>query len=586
MGTNEVSRRAFLGWGATAAVAAGIGLTSCTPAASGTGSKAAEANPQSTTQASASEPAFLTPPEVPADVKEEKDCDVLVIGLGISGLAALKAAAEAGARVIGIDKQAELCVIADAGDFGIVNSSIQKEIGIEWAPKSTIVNQLMKDMCYRPNPDFLGYWYDHSGEDFDWYIEGSDFEILPTTWANKQTDKTNYIRPKCFPPLEGYDYASEYYPYFHGTITTNPNANWASKAAYDSALAAGAETMFATWADQLIVNEAGAVVGAYVRDADDVFTKINAKAVCLCTGDIGGSQEMRDYYVPWANEFACIYYDNDAKGVVANTGDGQRMGMWAGAHMELGPLAPMTHHMGGAMGINSYLQLNMEGKRFMNEDIPGQNIADQMSRQPQKQSWQIFDSKWPEQIAAMPDGHGYANHYLTDEEAAELTTVAESGWSLKLLGIATPSSIDEGADVKADTIEELAKGMGLPADVVKSEIERYNELCHQGIDEDYGKVPTRLFPVENPPYYAIHFDEAGMLVVMGGLECNSKLQPLDDDGNPIEGLFVAGNCMGGRFLVEYPVTVAGISLATALSFGRMAGINASGKQMIDAKHRA
>ena len=75
MGTNEVSRRAFLGWGATAAVAAGIGLTSCTPAASGTGSKAAEANPQSTTQASASEPAFLTPPEVPADVKEEKDCD-------------------------------------------------------------------------------------------------------------------------------------------------------------------------------------------------------------------------------------------------------------------------------------------------------------------------------------------------------------------------------------------------------------------------------------------------------------------------------------------------------------------------------
>ena len=99
-------------------------------------------------------------------------------------------------------------------------------------------------------------------------------------------------------------------------------------------------------------------------------------------------------------------YNNDAKGVVANTGDGHRMGMWAGAHMELGPLAPMTHHMGGSMGINSYLQLNMEGKRFMNEDIPGQNIADQMSRQPQKQSWQIFDSKWPEQIAFMPDGHG------------------------------------------------------------------------------------------------------------------------------------------------------------------------------------
>lgn len=525
-------------------------------------------------------------PNAPSDIKEEKDCDVLVIGLGISGLAALKAAAEAGASVIGIDKQKELCVIADAGDFGIVNSNIQKEIGIEWAPKSEIVNQLMKDMRYRANPDFLGYWYDHSGEDFDWYIEGSDYEILPSTWANKQTDKENYIRPKCFPPLEGYDYKKEYYPYFHGTITTNPNANWASKAAFDSAIAAGAETMFSTWAEQLITDDSGNVVGAYVRDIDDAFTKINAKAVCLCTGDIGGSQEMRDYYVPWADEFACVYYDNDAKGVVANTGDGHKMGMWAGAHMELGPLAPMTHHMGGAMGINSYLQLNMDGKRFMNEDIPGQNIADQMSRQPQKQSWQIFDSNWPEQIAAMPDGHGYANHYLTDEEAAQLTTVAESGWSLKLLGIATPSSIEEGADVKADSIEELAKGMGLPADIVQAEIDRYNELCHKGVDEDYGKVPTRLFPVENPPYYAIKFEAAGMLVVMGGLECNSKLQPLDDQGNPIGGLFVAGNCMGGRFLVEYPVTVAGISLGTALSFGRMAGTNAAGKQMIDAKSRA
>ena len=238
------------------------------------------------------------------------------------------------------------------------------------------------------------------------------------------------------------------------------------------------------------------------------------------------------------------------------------------------------------MGINSYLQLNMEGKRFMNEDIPGQNIADQMSRQPQKQSWQIFDSKWPEQIAFMPDGHGYANHYLTDEEVAELTTVVESGWSLKLLGIATPSSIEEGATVKADTIEELAQAMELPEDVVKTEIERYNELCHNGLDEDYGKIPTRLFPVENPPYYAIRFDLAGMLVVMGGLECNSRLQPLNDEGNPIEGLFVAGNCMGGRFLVEYPVTVAGISLAMALSFGRMAGTNAAGREMIDAKSRA
>ena len=75
-----------------------------------------------------------------------------------------------------------------------------------------IVNELMKDMAFRPDPKFLGYWYDHSGEDFDWFIEGADYEVLPTTAANQTTDNPNYIRPKCFPALEGYDWKEEYYP--------------------------------------------------------------------------------------------------------------------------------------------------------------------------------------------------------------------------------------------------------------------------------------------------------------------------------------------------------------------------------------
>ncbi|MDR1421521.1 MAG: FAD-binding protein [Coriobacteriales bacterium] len=588
-----MSRRVFLGFGASAAVAtvaAGASLASCAAPteAPGTGTTLGEgvvASGPVTAVPSEFTPSFMIAPPAPAEIVEEKDCDVLVVGLGISGVAALKAAAEEGVRVIGIDKQRDFLVINDAGDFGVVNSQIQKTCGIEWAPKDVIVNQLSKDMCTRPSWDFLGYWYDHSGADFDWYIEGADFEILPTTWANKTTDKVNYIRPKCWPPLPGYDYRKEYFPYFHGTITTNPNANWAARTAYDAALALGAETIFSVWGEQLIV-EGGTVKGAYVRTIDGNYLKINASSVVLATGDIGGDNEMREYYVPWAKEFTCYYYDVDAADAPANSGDGHKMGMWAGAHMELGPLAPMTHHMGRAMGINSYLQLNMNGKRFMNEDIPGQNIADQQSRQPGKTTWQIFDAKWPEQIAKMPEGHGYANHYLTEEEVSKLTTVLESGWSLKLLGIATDQSIAEGTDVIADSIEELAAGMGLPLETVTAEIERYNELCHKGVDEDFGKVSTRLFPVENPPYYAVKFDSAGMLVVMGGLECNSRLQPIDDDNNPIEGLYVCGNTQGGRFLVEYPVTVAGISLGTALTFGRMAGINAAGKNTIDAAAHA
>ncbi len=89
-------------------------------------------------------------------------------------------------------------------------------------------------------------------------------------------------------------------------------------------------------------------------------------------------------------------------------------------------------------------------------------------------------------------------------------------------------------------------------------------------------MPKRLFPVENPPFYGCAFSAArSMLVMIGGLECDHDLHVVDADDNPIPGLFVAGNNQGRRFLVDYPVIVAGISLGTALTFGRLAGTNAA-----------
>ena len=591
-----LSRRAFLGLGATAAVAAGAGLAGCAPSgakdASGDSSKASESAPTNTNGAVSGDPtqytpSFMTAPPLPTDIKENKDCDVLIIGLGLSGCAAAKAATEEGVKVIGVDKASELTAVSMAGDFGVVDSKIQKDLGIKWEEKTVVMNQLMKDMCYRPTADYIDYWYDHSGEDFDWFVESADFEVLSSTIAEPQTDKPNYIRPKCFPVLEGFDWRTEFYPYFHGTITANPNMQWALDAAASDAQAGGAEFMFSTFGEQLIVED-GKVVGAYVHDLEGNYTQINATSVILATGDFGNNMEMRQYYVPWANEFACYYTTMDAAGVPADTGDGHLMGMWAGAHMEPGPLAPMTHHMGGPLGVDSYLQLNMEGKRFMNEDIPGQPIADQLTRQPASKdaelaakgikSWQIFDAAWPEQIATMPDGHGYVNHFVAEEDEDQYKTVL-AGFGLGYTTKAKVEKLVEEGGIVANTIEELAEGMGLPADIVKAEIERYNELCEKGHDDDYGKDERRLNPVSTPPFYAYPFGSAGMLVLMGGLECNKKLQPLNEAGEPIEGLFVSGNTMGGRYLVEYPVTVAGLSLGQALCFGRLAGMNASGKDI-------
>ena len=255
------------------------------------------------------------------------------------------------------------------------------------------------------------------------------------------------------------------------------------------------------------------------------------------------------------------------------------MGIWAGGWMELGPHAPMTHHMGGALGVDSFLQLNMEGKRFMNEDVPGQNIATSqpVAKDPELakagvKSWQIFDSKWPEQIIHMPDGHGYTTYFVPDDKIAEYETVL-SGFGL---GYTTQAMVDEAADVKCDTLEELAEKTGLPYDTMKAEIERYNELCHAGADTDFGKDASVMFPVEKAPFYGSVSENTGIanagLVTLAVLLTDENLNVMRADrSGTIKGLYAAGNCLGQRYGVGYSTPSAGNSIGMAMTHGRVAG---------------
>lgn len=569
--TRGLSRRAFIGFGATAAAAVGAaGLASCAPQTEGN-----QPGPSggSTT---GGEPTFMTPPPVPQNIQETRECEVLVLGLGISGIMASRAAAEAGVSVIGVEKQAQPGVISLSGDFGIYGSQIQASLGMELASKEEVVNQLMKDMTFRPDGRLLGYWYDNSGDDFDWMIEGSTYEVVPTSASTASGENENVIRPKCYPVLGGYNRQAELFPFFNGSVTTEPSVEWCVESCRQIAEDNGAEFMFSTFADQLIRGDSGRVTGAYVRDINNNFTQINAsRAVVLCCGDFSGNQDMLDFYVPWVEGITPFYPNLDAEGNVANTGDGQRMGMWVGGHMEKGPLAPMTHHLGAALGVDAYLQLNIRGERFMNEDIPGQNIQDQLNSQPEMRSWQIIDSSWKEQLGAQGTGHGYVNYFVPDSDADQFPAVVGGDLTANFTGYTTESMFLQAVTHQANTIEELAELMGLPIETTVASVERYNEMARNGVDEDFGKNPNRLFPLDNPPYYACEFLDSGMLVCMGGLDCDTDCRVLGDDMEPIPGLYVAGNTMGRRFSVEYPVTQAGISLSMALTFGRLAGMRAA-----------
>jgi len=91
-----------------------------------------------------------------------------------------------------------------------------------------------------------------------------------------------------------------------------------------------------------------------------------------------------------------------------------------------------------------------------------------------------------------------------------------------------------------------------------------------------------MFPVVDPPFYAITYDMLKhtsvedmscmrLLVTMGGLVTDDNARVLNDDMEPIPGLFAVGNVQGGRFVEDYPFTLSGASHAAALTYGYLTG---------------
>lgn len=581
MEEKNLSRRAFLGLGATAAVVAGAGIAGCSPApkadsgaAAGSGDAAAPAagggNPTEFV------PSFMNAPE-PIDeskVTETIDVDVCVVGLGLAGVCALREAADGGAKVIGIEKGPD--VGYRSGEFGTFGSEIHKQLGIEQPETQEVVNELMKVMGNRPNAQLLNYWIGNSGADLDWYIGTAEHELLTSDSDTPTDPEKPYVFPERCPVNENYNWREENYPCFPGMVHLLPDHGWAMHGTLEAAKGAGAEARFNTKAEQLI-KEGDKVVGVYVSDEDGNIIRVNAaKGVVLSTGDISSDTEMLTYYAPQATKYAVFFSSMDKNGKPVNTGDGHKMAMWAGAVMEDGPYAPMTHSLGtNSIGINPYLMVNKLGQRFANEDVGAQELQNQIKRQKDGTTYQIFDSKWPEQLQYMPQCFGGVTHYVPPEEEEQYAHAINHFAA----GYASDSyfqgEIEAGSIIPADSIEELAGKIEVPADALKATVDRYNELAHKGVDEDFSKVSSRLFPIEEGPFYAVPFGDSGMLVLIGGIDCDPDLHALDAEKNPVPGLYVAGNTMGGRFLVDYPVTVAGASHSMAMSFGRLAGRNAA-----------
>lgn len=525
--------------------------------------------------AAADAPSFLVEPEL-GEITETVDADVCVVGLGIAGVAATRTLAEAGVKVVAIEK----CEAPQgrSGDFGAINASCTERYEMTGLDVNEIVAELMKESGYKADARVLKAWAANSGADLDWYFGAlPDLPYLDSITSPQPADAEYWVQPERYPLPELWEgNEGEYYPCYQTTVRMYPSHEPALNANLQIAEDTGNVTKYmTTTAEKLLTDESGAVVGVMAHNVtDDSWIQVNAKAVILATGDISGNAEMLHYYAPQTDGIMAMFPPTAPDGGVPNTGDGQRMGMLAGAVLEEGPYAPMIHHMGDCMGSACFLELNRNGERYMNEDVPGQQLENQIENQPGRVSYQFFDGAWRDQVPHFKPEHGAVCYVLEDGaiESGEVNaalTHKDSFASQEQID----ASVEAGTCLKADTIDGLLEAIGadnIDIEAAKASIERYNELAAAGNDEDFGKKASRMFALETPPFYACKLGTSTMLVCMCGLQSDAEGHTYDAEGNVKKGLYVAGNVMGNRFKVQYPTTVPGISHSVCLTEGRIA----------------
>jgi fumarate reductase flavoprotein subunit len=295
------------------------------------------------------------------------------------------------------------------------------------------------------------------------------------------------------------------------------------------------------------------------------YTQFNArKAVILCTGDYGNNREMlKKYCLKSASNLPCAYSP------AVNTGDGLKMGLWIGADIDEAPhcmalfdwSAVWTDHSIFNLARQPWLRVNLNGERFMNEDLPWGYECSQIIQQPGGLVWAIWDDKWKDDVVKM------------NSQCCKNMTRVGRLWRDEMLD----KGLAAGDVISAPNLDELFRKMDLPETVLKTTLARYNDLAKNGKDLDFGKHPDRLTTIEKPPFFACMV-KTRFLVVLSGLKINNNMQVLDTEKRVIPGLYAAGNASGSFFAHHYPTTVPGLTHSRAWTFGRLAGLHAAAER--------
>lgn len=495
-------------------------------------------------------------PEIAEEqIAETWGTDFLIVGAGNGGCAAGAYAASKGYNFRVIEKNSTHGKVR--GWYGCIDTEESFEQGATKVDRARLRNDLKR------------------------YASGKLNMASVNTWINESADLHAFIR-ECY---------AKYVPEAACTITTGTEAEWPDGDASGYYFPhcehfwgftggnrldmfcqmmeeAGHPVDYNTKLVKLEKNADGKVTGVIAQNTQtEAYIRINAaKGVLLATGGYPGNPEMMEALDPAAS-MVCTSNVADP----SDDGAGIKAAMWIGAALQAEP-APMLFDRGIVapgvdagyitlengdkvfasndgqfnLGSQPFLKVNRNGKRFTNESGPYDHMPYAALNQPGHVYASIFDANMPEDVVRF---HTVGCSAATrNNPQGQLDAVAKKA--------------AEGKAVIADTLEELADKMGFSGEAKENflaTVERYNELYDKQDDEDFGKQAYRLSAIRKAPFYGFWMG-ACLLTTLQGILIDENSRALDNDGQPIDGLFVCGDCSGGFFVNNYPCLMPGIAL--------------------------
>ncbi|MEH7414156.1 flavocytochrome c [Neobacillus drentensis] len=447
--------------------------------------------------------------------------DLVILGGGLAGMCAAVEAGEKGASVLLLEKLDELggSTVLSSGYMAFTGTDMQEVAGIVDSTES-LVKDLQEVGGGVNDSSLITFYAENQLETYSWLVgQGIEFRSLEAV-SGHSVPRGHIIDPH------------QAIQALYKKVKQLPNVI----------------IRFCAPAKRLLKNEEGRIDRVLYESEGAEQTVEAIKGVLVTTGGFAKDEALLGQFAPQLNGALRI-------GGRGNCGDGIKMAWEHGAWVNdlpylngtygFHPSASGAVKMQGLAFYKGAIMVNQLGRRFVNESISYKLLGKAAFEQPDKITYQVWDQTVMDKSVA-------------DDPLYDLELLRRR----RLLYI-------------TDTLEELADCIDVPLEVLEETISRYNQGIQTGEEPDFGrKTLTHNFgkptPIEKAPFYAFESTVA-MLATYAGVAVNSAAQVLNPFGEPIPGLYAAGEVTGGFHGAGY---MTGSSLGKAAVFGRVAASEA------------